>query len=373
MSLRAGDWVEVLGRDEILATLDEDGRLDGLPFMPEMFEYCAQRFEVWKRAHKTCDTVNNTGGRRIARAVHLKTLRCNGSSHGGCGSQCLIFWKEAWLRRVDGPRVVGSSAAGGGESRAKSQTKGCSEADVLRATRAPGEIDAGDPTYSCQATSLPEATTPLRWWDVRQYAEDYTSGNTSAYELVAGAVFMGYNKTVNRIGRVAPRVSAVLMDLYDAIQARVGGVPYPRRQGTVPGGQRTPCRRLGLEPGELVQIRSYREILATLDSNNKNRGMYFDAEEVPYCGKIVRVNARVDRIINEKTGKMIMLQDQNVILDGVTCQGHYSNNRMHCPRAIYAIWRETWLQRPAHNAKPATSRGAPARVTGESSPSPARS
>ena len=33
-SLRAGDWVEVRGRDEILATLDAEGRRGGLPFMP---------------------------------------------------------------------------------------------------------------------------------------------------------------------------------------------------------------------------------------------------------------------------------------------------------------------------------------------------
>jgi hypothetical protein len=365
MSLRAGEWVEVLGRDEILATLDANGRLDGLPFMPEMFEHCGKRFEVWKRAHKTCDTVNGTGGLRLTRAVHLKALRCNGRAHGGCGAQCSIFWKDAWLRRVDGPPFVRGPAAFRGELQAKPRARGCSEADVRRATRVPGDADAADPTYSCQATLLPGATTRLRWWDVRQYVEDYTSGNVPAYELFAGAIYMGYNKLVNRVGRVAPRVSAVLMDVYDAFQSRVGGVQYPRRQGTIPTGQRTPSRRLGLEPGELVQIRSYREILATLDGNNKNRGMFFDAEEVPYCGKTMRVVAKVDRIIDEKTGKMIMLKDHNVILDGAACQGHYSNDRMHCPRAIYALWRETWLQRPAPIAKPAAPpvERAPSRLT----------
>jgi hypothetical protein len=170
------------------------------------------------------------------------------------------------------------------------------------------------------------------------------------------------------VGRVAPRVSAVLMDIYDVFQDRVGGVPYPRRSGTLPAGQRTPSRQLGLEPGELVQIRSYREILSTLDSKNRNRGLFFDAEEVPYCGKTVRVSAKVDRIINEQTGKMIMLKDHNVILEGVTCQGHYSNNRMHCPRAICPIWRETWLERPAAIAQPEPPRveRAQARLTVDS-------
>ena len=55
--LRAGDWVEVRSKEEILRTLDATGRLDGLPFMPQMFQYCGQRFKVFKRAHKTCDTI----------------------------------------------------------------------------------------------------------------------------------------------------------------------------------------------------------------------------------------------------------------------------------------------------------------------------
>jgi hypothetical protein len=149
-------------------------------------------------------------------------------------------------------------------------------------------------------------------------------------------------KTRNR----APRVSSALVALYDAFQSARGGVPFPRKSGEVPPGTPTPSRPLGLRPGELVQIRPYKEVLQTLDRNNKNRGMFFDAEEVPYCGKTFRVRSTVEKIINERTGKMITLKDKNVILEGVICKGHYSDRRMHCPRAIYSIWRETWLERP---------------------------
>ena len=58
--LCVGDWVEVRSKEEILSTLDQNGRLEGLPFMPQMFRYCGQRFQVYKRAHKTCDTVSRT-------------------------------------------------------------------------------------------------------------------------------------------------------------------------------------------------------------------------------------------------------------------------------------------------------------------------
>ena len=49
--------MEVSSAAEILGTLDEQGRLDGLPFMPEMLQFCGQRVRVQSRAHKTCDTI----------------------------------------------------------------------------------------------------------------------------------------------------------------------------------------------------------------------------------------------------------------------------------------------------------------------------
>ena len=66
--------------------------------MPQMFQYCGQRFQVFKRAHKTCDPSIRwpVGGWK---SVHLE-LRCDGKAHGGCQVGCLLFWKDAWLRRL---------------------------------------------------------------------------------------------------------------------------------------------------------------------------------------------------------------------------------------------------------------------------------
>ena len=61
LNLRVGEVVEVRNEAEILSTLDRDGRLDGLPFMPEMLQFCGQRFRVYKSAHKTCDKIQKTG------------------------------------------------------------------------------------------------------------------------------------------------------------------------------------------------------------------------------------------------------------------------------------------------------------------------
>ena len=84
--------------------------------MPQMFQYCGKRFRVYKRAHKTCDTVNPIAGRRLADAVHLE-LRCDGKAYGGCQAACLIFWKEAWLKRVN-ERTTSEECRHGREARA---------------------------------------------------------------------------------------------------------------------------------------------------------------------------------------------------------------------------------------------------------------
>ena len=351
MPLRAGDWVEVRSKEEILRSLDKRGRLEGLPFMPQMFDYCGKRFRVYKRAHKTCDTVNPIASRRLKSGVHLE-LRCNGQAYGGCQAACLLFWKEAWLKPI------------GEEEPSTSQVSrvdvlvnqaGCLEDDVRHATQDP---QSGDETkYTCQATELPYYTTPLAWWDIRQYVEDYASGNVTLGRIFSGFVYLSYyhvlGKRGNKVGRPARW-------LYDRFQALVGGVPYPRRSGSSPAGQPTPVVNLNLQPGELVRVKSYKEILATLDGV-KNRGMYFDAELVPYCGGVYRVRTRVTNFINEKTGKMSTLKTPAVILEGASCQSRYSNCRMFCPRSIFAWWREIWLERVSKesaidNTSPSKSR-----------------
>jgi hypothetical protein len=340
MALRAGDWVEVRSKEEILATLDKNGRLQELPFMPQMFEYCGKRFRVFKRAHKTCDTVNPVQGRRVPGGIHLD-LRCDGKAYGGCQAACLIFWKEAWLKPLDE----------GGSSRDPSLREsyqdqvvvrhGCTEQDVLRAA---SERSGDETKYTCQATQLPRFTMPLTWYDVGQYLEDYRSGNVSLRRILAGFIYvsyfygsLAYRGRLGRPGRW----------FYDWFQSFWGGVPFPRRHGTVPAGQITPTATLNLQPGELVRVKSYNEILATLDTVDMNRGMLFDAELVPFCGGVYRVKTRVNKFINEKTGIMSTLKTPAVILEGVWCQSRYSYCRMFCPRSIYSWWREIWLERIA--------------------------
>jgi hypothetical protein len=340
LELKAGDVVEVASREEILRTLDKDGRLDGLPFMPEMFAFCGRRMRVFKRAHKTCDTAGGShASRTMTRAVHLEGARCDGGAHGQCESACLIFWKDEWLKRV--PPDGASAATPRGVAEWLPGAGGCREEDVLAGTQRPAGDGAGEPTYVCQATELLAATRPLRWWDPWQYVEDCTSKNERVGRVVRGLVHRGYQNLINSgIGLGAP-----LRWLYDVLRGLWGGPPYPHRNGTVPPGRQTPAETLALQPGELVRVKSYRDILATCDRSNRNRGMRFDAEMVPYCGGTYRVLKRVSRIIDEMTGRMETLRNPCIVLEGVVCQARYSECRLFCPRSIYPYWREIWLER----------------------------
>lgn len=345
MKGRAGDWVEVLSKEEVLRTLDKNGRLDGLPFMPQMFKYCGQRFRIYQTAHKTCDTVSgHYAGRRLQDGYHLN-LRCDGAAYGGCQAGCLIFWKGAWLKPVNGPTQVEHVLQRGFPSEGTTSSPSCTERDVVGATkRQGGGADAG---YSCQATELLEYTQPLRWWDARQYVDSYWSGNRTLPQIARGFLYLFYYYGTlafsERWGRPARW-------FYNRIQAITGGTPFPRLKGAIPVGQPTPRRDLDLRPGDLVRVKSYEEILATLDVELSNRGLSFDAELVPFCGKVFRVSTCVERFVDEKTGQMRRMNTPAVILEGVSCKALYCGQRMFCPRSIHLWWREIWLERASVDA-----------------------
>ncbi len=335
LGLRVGEIVEVCSEEEILATLDEHGRLDALPFMPEMLQFCGRRFRVHRRAIKLCDTINSTGMKRMHGAVHLEGLRCDGSGHGGCQAGCLLYWKEAWLKRMppeqaeDRMSHVEAPAkrlpASAGEERPR-----CTTATLLAATRAGGRHGTADEeVFACQATELDKAAPEhIDWWDVRQYVGDVRAGNAPPLRMLRSVLIMLFNKFQSANRKFLPGLLLIR-------NAR----NYPFVDGKL---TRTPREVLNLQPGELVQIKTKEEIVRTLDRNNTNRGLSFDTEMLMYCGRRARVLRRVERIIDEKTGRMLRLAGDCIILDGVVCTADYNQ---YCPRGIYPYWREIWLRR----------------------------
>lgn len=321
LHLKAGELVEVRSREEILATLDDRGRLENLPFMPEMLAYCGRRFRVYKRADKTCDNIGDWSIRRLNDAVFLDGVRCNGADHGGCEAGCLIFWKEAWLKRPDAA------------SPPPDKHPHCSIDALLAAAQS---IDSrGKMRYTCQATEVRRFTTYLKIWDPRQYWRDLRSGNLQR-RLGNGSA---EQRLLECLLGVVTLVRALIIALFNEIQIRRHGRCYPFFAGKL---SKTPVESLDLRPGELVHVRSQAEIVATLDRNNCNRGLPFTAEMLPYCGGIYRVARRVHRIVDEKTGFMLHLGTPCIILEGVICTAEF---RRLCPRAIFHYWRECWLSR----------------------------
>jgi len=325
--LRHGDVVVVKGAAEILATLDEEGALEGLPFMPEMVQSCGRRFVVDKRADKICDTIHYTGSRRLPSAVLLDDLRCDGSRHDGCQAECRTFWKEAWLRRVDGAAEPATPPA---DEQASAALLQLTMSHTKRTVSSEGKTEV---RYRCQATELHGASQHLKLWDPRPYVRECQNGNVP----------------VGRFLRVMTR-AAVQEPL-----RKLGLVPEVHLPGTRTA-TKNPEPTLDLQAGERVQVKSKEEIAATLDAKGRNRGLWFDREMLPYCGGVFEVRRRVSRFVDDRTAKIIELKSEAVTLQGVVCSGDLSLRRWFCPRAIFPFWRESWLRRVDAGVKPGAPR-----------------
>jgi len=323
----------VRGQDEILATLDERGCLENLQFMPEMLRYCGKKFLVYKRADKTCDTITGQHkSRRMYNSVHLADIRCEGESHGECDATCLLFWKEAWLRRVKDEDMSGIQD---NNNKGGSRITKCSVEDLIKATRVTtAGSEYGKEIYSCQATELLKATFPLAWWDIRQYWREFRSGNVRIKEIIRFLSIASLNCIVSKRG--FGRIFYII----------TGYRSYPFMNTKLMVRGNTPHEILNLQLGEIVQVKNIEEILKTLN-NWKNRGLYYDSsgEMIKYCDKNFMVKKRVKKIIDEKSGNLLVLKNEGVILEGTLCCGHYSPNRIFCPRSLYPFWREIWLKR----------------------------
>jgi hypothetical protein len=319
--LRAGDVVEVRSSQEILATLDAEASLDALPFMPEMIQYAGKRFTVSHRVEKICDTVKESGppqSRRMRDTVLLDDLRCDGSGHDGCQAGCRIYWKESWLRRVDpasAPAAQTHDPLAALEELARQATRAASDPEI----------------YRCQATEASRASEPMSNFDLRQYAREVAARNVGIPQLLR----VGLRAVVGMVGRKLRLLSSIPLRPSPIMER----LPLRRRDEAAP--ERA---ELNAQPGDWVEVRPPEEIAPTLRRTGRLRGLTFDDEMLPYCGGRYRVQARVSRIIDERTGRMINIASDCLILEGVVCSGEHSVGHWFCPRAIYPYWREPWLR-----------------------------
>jgi len=297
--LHPGEVVEVRSLPEILTTLDDRGCLDGMPFMPEMTIYCGHRFEVHRRVDKVWEYAHGTGLRRVRDAVLLKALRCDGCSHGGCQSACQLIWKEAWLRPPGGQGAKAPAAV--------------PQLDLAACTQAPLE---GDPRYVCQMTEIIRASTPLSGRSLRHYWRDLSGGNV----------------------RLAPLLVALSIRAFNGMNWRLGGAPWPVLKPLQ--SDSSPHVEVGFQPGQWVQVKSKHAIEETLNRKLCNRGLEFGTDMLFCCGGSYRVAARVDRIVNERTGELLTFKTPSIVLENANANG----GTVLTPQNEYFFWREIWLK-----------------------------
>ncbi len=253
-ALRPGDVVRVRSRDEIEATLDASGALDGLPFMAEMAEYCGRIFRVHRRVDKINDMRNKTGLRRMHDSVTLTGVRCSGFHHDGCQAECQILWKDSWLARLSGPQAAAPNR----------------EVEIQSGPPV-GDRESGehDRTYVCQMTDLWEASRPMSSFDLRQDLRPLLWGNVG---------IRGY-------------LIAILTRIFNKVQSLRGGAGYPFMSEVTAGGG-TSADNADLKARETVVIRSKSEIAQTL-IRGRNKGLWFDRdmvrEDVVATGEFLRL------------------------------------------------------------------------------------
>jgi hypothetical protein len=301
--LYRGDLVEMKPPDEIVQMLDAEGASDHLPFMPEMLEFCGRRFRVSNRALTIC--FSGPGFRRGFRdddVVTLDGVRCSGAAHDGCQKACMIFWREAWLRKVQDTAVQSQVDSGG--------------MDQLRARL---KVSTDPKTYYCQASELSKATHCLsrreKW---RRYLSGLRAGNFTALQMARSiGIWLFWLK----------------------FRRRFLGV-YARGRN-----ESTPEESLNLQPGEWVEVKSMQSIIETLNERGDNRGLHFSEDMRVWCGRRCRVKGRLDKIIVDGTGQIRQLRN-TVCLERSTCGCSYMGSGMGgCSRCELTYWREIWLRR----------------------------
>jgi hypothetical protein len=108
-----------------------------------------------------------------------------------------------------------------------------------------------------------------------------------------------------------------------------------------PGTQNGTRVSLSLQTGDRVRVKSLAQIKETLDADGKHQRLLFAPAMAEFCGREMRVQNRVDKIILEGTRRQREIKD-TVLLEGATCDGIC--HRM-CPRQSLLFWRECWLEK----------------------------
>jgi hypothetical protein len=303
-----GDLVEIKTWDEIHATLDQQGCLEQLPFMPEMLSMCGKRAYVFRCVHRLFDYRKSRRMRHMDGTVLLVGAVCDGSMHGGCEAACHTMWKSDWLHRVDPSRSTVAAPASSDRARP------AQDAAVL-------QFGTPAPRFACQLTQLHAASQPIGKWSATNFLLPMISGNVTPAAFVVGW----------------------LMYIFNEFQHLRGGVSYPEFETIVhrDASSSGSGEDIQLKAGDRVVVKSSAEIRATLNDDLMHRGMWFEPDMSKHCGRHYCIQNEVTKLIDIVTGEMRTMKTPAYILRDV----HFSGERQLFNAQYEPLfWRAAWLR-----------------------------
>ena len=309
---------------EILATLDETGATDGIAVH-------ARDARILREARFAS---------KLARNAPATPL--SGES-GESLTRCCSTTSDAAVRRTRAvKRVVGCSGKKPGFVRLPSPSTPAipddaySELEELVGRNVESKASTADePIFRCQATDWFGASKAVGWWNVRSFLNEWSCGNVG---------FWRFSTTMTRIvlGEIGRRLHLIPRQTTcrtirrpnrrdaTAARARAGHVGSDPLQA----GDRADTRRRRAEQGPVV--RSFRD--------------------APLLWQDLSVKSRVERFVDENTGKLVQLKSDCYILDGVVCSGRPELGQVVLPpRHLSMVARGV---APARRRRPRMTRGA---------------
>lgn len=101
--VQAGDWVRIRLSHEIARTLDKNSKHRGLWFDADMLKFCGQTFQVRGRVQQIIDVTKNAMVAMKTPCITLEDVHYTGEFQGFGEQHDYLYWREAWLQRVDPP------------------------------------------------------------------------------------------------------------------------------------------------------------------------------------------------------------------------------------------------------------------------------
>ncbi len=168
------------------------------------------------------------------------------------------------------------------------------------------------------------------------------SGVATLAVLAAASVACGGMVVIARYRRIAGGERDLFLALNRSREpSAIKAAPPPRATHL----RRWLSRRLlghDLITGDLVQIKSWNAIAATLNEHGRLAELPFMPEMLGMCGKRARVFRCAHRIFDYRKTRRMRHMDGAVLLIAAVCDG---SNHGGCDAACHTIWNAQWLSR----------------------------